>query len=462
MLSAPFDLLRCSWPRPIIREGDTWVSEPEWDAPAMPLLPHLRGEIIADELCWLFDWRDTFRQGLKIWDVRAGGTMCDFHVVFRLRMRRGGRLIFWDDDGCLIRRNGDLVHSDRGAHPLVQHEIAVEAGDVLEVAHWQLNWDWQWAARLAEPDQPGGRPHDLLLPYLAQVQERLQHPEGPPLKCYTGGKHPLRAAVAIYSLVLNGYSPSGVYLFGEEQWSPQSRAIFAALLPFAQVVPTEHLLRDITAQAGATLAHLARQHWFVMKMCVGLLAGPDEYCLMDDDVFILERLDEALAAFRDHDLVYTPDQDHGGGYLGTWGRVFGRGGPLPTHRFNAGLYWARRIDDLGRYARQAVAVRPNPHVGHLWEQGFIALAYARRPTLQLPSQRYLMPMFDGLPGGLLGYDYRLNPCGFASIHYGGLFEKPSDGVALQLAPHLLEARPLALQQNALEEQPLRAESVLQA
>ena len=72
-----------------------------------------------------------------------------------------------------------------------------------------------------------------------------------------------------------------------------------------------------------------------------------------------------------------------------------------------------------------------------WEQGLIAMLYAHKPSYQLPSQRYFYPVFDGLPAGMRGYDYAANPCGFASIHFGGPFEKPSDAVALQLVPELL-------------------------
>jgi hypothetical protein len=49
-------------------------------------------------------------------------------------------------------------------------------------------------------------------------------------------------------------------------------------------------------------------------------------------------------------------------------------------------------------------------------------------------------LLDGLPGGILGYDYRNNPCGFRAIHFGGLPEKPSDAVALVLADDILISR----------------------
>ncbi len=72
-----------------------------------------------------------------------------------------------------------------------------------------------------------------------------------------------------------------------------------------------------------------------------------------------------------------------------------------------------------------------------WEQGFLAIEYAHESFVQLPSQRYFYPYCDGLPGGILGYDYAGNPCDFASIHFGGLAEKPSDADSVLLAPSIL-------------------------
>ncbi len=65
------------------------------------------------------------------------------------------------------------------------------------------------------------------------------------------------------------------------------------------------------------------------------------------------------------------------------------------------------------------------------------MLYACRDVQQLPSQRYFYPAFDGLPGGLLGYDYAGNPCGFVTIHFGAHFQKPSDSESLLLANQIL-------------------------
>lgn|GEM_PF-1596989 len=438
MLEAPFDIIHCSWPRPVEQQDRHWTSAPEWDAPAMPCLPELRVEVIDDHVCWQIDWRESFKRGVKWWAHNMGGEMRGFHLVFHLRLRQSGRLIFWDDDGCIIRRRGEILHADPSAHALTRHEINVQAGDVLEVAQWQFGWGWLWAARLSLGEQDHqAQPTALLQPYLAHVLGRLSQPNGPPLKLYTNGQTPLRAIVSLYSLVLNGYTPTQVYLFGEEQWPDRTRSLFANLLPFARVIPVNQVISHLNTLQAARLSSLARQFWFVMKMCIALLYPPDECCVIDDDVFILDRLDEALELFRKNDLVYTPDQDLGAGYLSTWGWMNGAASPLRTARFNAGLYWIRRVDEARWLAAQSLRARPNPHAPYLWEQGFIAMAYAHRQTAGLPSQQYLFPLFDGLPGGLLGYDYQRNPCGFTSIHFGGLAEKPSDGAALQLMSQLL-------------------------
>jgi hypothetical protein len=140
VLEPPFDLVRCSWPRPVEHADGRWVSAPDWDAPPMPspYWPQPRWSVVDDELCWMIDWRDLFRSGVPgKW--QPAGRMRGFHVVFRLRVRGGGRLAFWDDDGCLVRRNGELVHQDRSSHRLTRHAIDVGDGDILEIAQWQAS-----------------------------------------------------------------------------------------------------------------------------------------------------------------------------------------------------------------------------------------------------------------------------------------------------------------------------------
>jgi len=305
----PFELLTVSWPQPAQVHHNRWASEPAWDAPAMQNFPRWRVLIIDESPCWSIDWRDFFRTGVRTWDPYQGGEMKGFHVIFRVRMCKSGRLLFWDDDGSIVRYQNEIIHDDRSAHSLVRHEIEVHAGDILEIAQWQLGWDWMWCGRIQSPGSPDPRITDEFLERMPIVEQQLRTPTGPPLKMYTNGQSPLRVLAAIYSMVLNGYTPGQIYLFGEEQWSARTRELFRELLPFAQVVSHDEALRHIRFFGGSALAELSRKHWFVMKAFVALAMPPLESCLMDDDVLILDQTTDALEAFTHCDLVYTPDQD---------------------------------------------------------------------------------------------------------------------------------------------------------
>jgi len=163
---------------------------------------------------------------------------------------------------------------------------------------------------------------------------------------------------------------------------------------------------------------------------------------------VLDRVEDALEAFSRCELVYIPDQDLTEGYNRTWAFHFGRHLPLRTARFNAGLYWIRDVPEAGRIVRAALDTPVRLTTPFDWEQGLIALAYADRPTHELPSQRYFYPLFDGLPGGMLGYDYRRNPCGFTTLHYGGLAEKPSEAATIQLLSDILDRKRNTIRENS--------------
>lgn len=436
-MQTPFDLIRCSWPRPVEQRAGRWISEPEWEAPLMPRPPQPQWRRLAGELCWSLDWCEAFRQGLTLWKASVSGELPGFHVVFELRANASGTLVFWADDGCIIRRSGRIVHSDPAAHPLARSELAVRAGDHLEVAHWQYADDWTWGARLTETPDPFTAALELLQPYLDRIQTRLGRPAGPALKLFCSGQDSVRAVLSIYSVLLNGYAPAAVYLYGEHQWPGPSRRLFHALLPFARFVPTGEVLDRMEALGQPRLAEWALRHWFVMKSCANLLCPPHEFCGMDEDVFILGPVDEALDRFRQADLVFTPDIDHGGEYLAIWGEICGAREPLRTGTLNAGLYWLRDAGDPQELAAVAARVDPEGLVPYLWEQGLMACRYAQRETYRLSPQRYLFPVFDGLPGGVLNYDYARNPCGFTSIHFAGVAQKPTDAMALTIAQDLL-------------------------
>lgn len=435
MLPIPFELLSCSWPRAVEMAGDRWVSEPDWDAPLSPYRPQPYWRMIEGQPAWTLDWCRLFRGSFA---HLVGSEMRRFHVIFRIRVAETGTLVFWDDDGSIVRLGGRIVHEDRTLHPLRRSEIQVQAGDVLEVAQWQGEGEFLWAARTFA--SPAADAEAVLAPWRDAVRDRVLRGDGPPLKFYTDGRNPLRAAVAVYSLVLNGFAPSEVLLYGSEQWKPGAAAFLQAALPFAEVVSPTRVMNTVRTLGGPGLAELARRHWFVMKTCVALLDGPAEFCLLDDDLFVLDRVDEAIEAFRTHDLVYTPDSEHAEEYRLKWGAALREPAPSPAGRFNAGLYWCRLAHPRPLLAQMMRRVRPGFHEPYMWEQGFIATVYARRPTHALASQRYLFPLFDGLPGGTLGYDYAGNPCELASVHFGGLGDKPLDDAMLYLAPQILARR----------------------
>ena len=434
MSTQPFDIIRCSWPCPITQEGRRWTSDPEWDAPSMASLPEVQLRNIEGHTYWTIDWRDVFSRHLHFHSPRSSGEMRGFHVVFEIRVRDSGTLIFWDDDGSIIRLDGKILHEDRDCHSLTHHEIAVRAGDRLEIGHWQCYGEWIWAGRI-EPLDSSAATLDLFSEYLPLVQRELRRPDGPALKMYFGPAAPARSVLSLYSLILNGYRPASVHVFGESQWTNQARELFGALLPFAEIVPTANVLENLDA-VSLGLANMAMNHWLVMKLCVSILCPPDEYCYLDDDIFILGSVKDATMAFEKHNLVYAPDADYSEDYAAIWNMPEKR--PFSTGNINAGLYWLRNTHAPKNLAARILGRPPSQEHVWQWEQGCMAVEYAHEAAVALPSQRYFYPYFDGLPGGITGYDYAANPCRFASIHFGGLAEKPSDVHARMLAPQILK------------------------
>jgi hypothetical protein len=376
------------------------------------------------------------------------GEMRGFHVVFEIEMLGSGTLAFWADDGSIIERAGILIHQDRGAHRLERNLTHVSAGERLRIASWQFYGDWLWGATFCSPLDIAN-PAESFFRFLPLIERRLELPAGPALKMFTDGASPARTILSVYSMILNGYPPSKVMLFGEHQWSDEARSLFARCMPFAEIVNTSALCWAITQSGAHSLANLAMQAWWVMKTCAAFFSDPREFCMMDDDVFILDSVDVALGAFATADLVYQADLDHGDAYGRVWG-LPQQNGRLPTGRFNAGLYWMRNHFDTREIAHRMLQVSPRATWHVAWEQGFIATLFAAASSLELSSQRYFYPLLDGLPGGMLGYDYRNNPCGFATVHYGGLPEKPTDAVALWLAGDILRSDSEQCRQEASE------------
>jgi hypothetical protein len=138
----PFEIVGCSWPRPVEVVDGGWVSKPEWDAPLMPTRPLPCWKMFDQQPCWTIDWREFFKSGTKPYHESLGGEMRRFHVVSHLRIKENGTLAFWTDDGCVIARNRKVIHSDRGDHPPTRAEIDVQCGEELRVAQWQSGGEW--------------------------------------------------------------------------------------------------------------------------------------------------------------------------------------------------------------------------------------------------------------------------------------------------------------------------------
>jgi hypothetical protein len=251
----PFELLSCSWPIQVTHDSDgVWTSEPEWEAPPSPFRPNPVWTVEDGHGWRTIDWRRFFRTLVTDWD--HSGQMRGFHVVFRLRVLVGGKLICRDDDGSIVRRGGGILRSDRHAHRPADYDIAVEPGDLLDVAQWQLHGGWSWSVRPAEGTALTS-PDGLITEFLPEIRRRMTEPEGPPVKLFTDGRTPLRTVLGLYSMILNGYSPSAVLLFGEHQWPAASRRIFAEALPFAGVIDTAAVRWAIDQAGGLGLSHWA-------------------------------------------------------------------------------------------------------------------------------------------------------------------------------------------------------------
>jgi hypothetical protein len=418
-----------------VQHDDNWMSAPEWDAPTMPTLPQWRFRTFDGKGYYALDWQDEFRCDLTTAGQPTAGAMRGFHVVFRMRVEHGGTLSFYDTDGSIIRRNGELVHEDREAHPPRQHQIEVLAGDRLEIAQWQRQGEWIWAAR-RETVQASLIETALALvaPFMGLVTKALANPNGPMLKVYTSAVSPLRCALSIYSMVLNGYRPAGVQIFGDYQWSPNTKCAMQALMPFAEIVPVERV-ESLLSELDPRLVPLARRTWSAMKICIGLFIPPNDYCFLDDDIFVLDRIDDAIRLHSTHRLVYAPDRDHEQRYRALWCPT--RVAPLPTGNINTGFYFVKNRPDLKSQSERLLATSPNGQPAWLWEQGFFAYEFADERSAALPAQKYFYPFFDGLPGGLLGYDWRTNPCDFVTVHFGGPQRKPTDKESAALVRDIL-------------------------
>ncbi len=418
----PFDLLHCSWPFPWTPDSNTplWAAQPT----------HLRP---APDWCqfgghdyWTLDWGELFRGG-----DRYLGTMPGFGVIFQVRIQTAGQFAFTSGGHCEIRRGPEELY--RGL-PLPDAAVAVAPGDILQIAVAHGPDDWRFGGRI-EPTGKAGT--DLANVYLPRVLERLLHPDGPPLKVFTDARNPMRTVISIYSMILNGYSPKHVYIYGSYQWKPFVNTLLGKFLPFATPVLFSGIEEQVTRFAPGILTETAKDHWYLMKSCVSLLCEPSVFCMMDDDLFILDSVATPQALAGERDFVFVPERDNSLLYGSIWGSEFDHPSLAATGRVNTALYWLNMQKD-----RKEVADRMVRGLGKLenkwaWEQGFYAHLFAGDKLHELPAASYWYPFFCGLPGGMAGYDYANNPCGFTMVHFGGDVEKPSDATALQLMPQIL-------------------------
>lgn len=423
----PFELLSCTWPFPASQN----VLNPQWQTPLTHLRPIPEWRSKGEHAYWSIDWGELFRGG-----DRFLGTMLQFGVVFRIRVNGDGKLVFKSAGWCAIRRDGSSVLEGTSE----ENWIDATAGDILDVAVAHGANEWSWGARIEPPANAGA---DLKNVYLPSVLAKLRQPSGPPLKIFTDARSPIRTVISIYSMILNGYSPAKIYIYGGYQWKPFAKALLAQFLPFATVVPLPRIRDEISKFGSPLLADVAKDNWLVMKACLTLFCDPPEFCMMDDDLFILKSVAGAQELFGKYDFVFVPEIDNGIRYRPIWSDIFGDVPLTRTSRLNGALCWLRIQKD--RNATADLMMRglgrleglPKVEAAWSWEQGFYAHLFANDPVAELPAQSYWYPFFYGLPGGMLGYDYANNPCGFTMIHFGGDVPKPTDGEALQLMPQIL-------------------------
>jgi hypothetical protein len=301
---------------------------------------------------------------------------------------------------------------------------------------------------IALPNTLEDKPRDPreFLPSLAPLaHRRLEHHNGPQLVMYTDGTAPVRAVVALFSMILNGYAPPEVLLFGEHQWDQRARDLFAAAAPFAQIISSDQFMEHARACGGPELVEMAQRYPFVARALVPL-TYMKEGCFMDDDVLIVDGVDDAQHAFRHSDLVYVPGVDQGNAFRSAWRNVWSVPRPLDTGTFNNGLYWLRRFVDPRIVAEHIRESDPAITPPRIWEQGLIATLYGSRITERLSTARYLSPVnapallppsHNDLVTLLLEYDYSENPQGIAGIHFDRFAGSLSDDDALHLAPTIL-------------------------
>ncbi len=230
----------------------------------------------------------------------------------------------------------------------------------------------------------GPAPARSLSEHLPRVLESLRYPNGPELWFFTDGESPHRALTAVYGIILNGYSPNGITLFGSHHWDDHARREFTALAPFATVAQSDLVFATIEQAMGRGLAAEARRRVEVERIAAPLVWPGGECCVAGDDVFVLNGVDDALRTAREHDLVIiadaetAPDPPKAGLFRSSRG----------LHKFPGSLYWVRRHVDSTRIAKVAALLSSDAAPWPDRVYAMVALLYAGRPTALLPADRY--------------------------------------------------------------------------
>jgi hypothetical protein len=287
----------------------------------------------------------------------------------------------------------------------------------------------------------------LLTPLAAAAAGRMVIPNGPTVAVYSDGTSPVRTAIAIYSLVLNGYAPHSVKVFGEHRWSEGTKAFFQASLPFAEIPATEELRSAIRRAGDKALERMIAENDFGLRAAMALFVSNDEMCILEDDVVIIDGLDEGVNRLRTHDLVYAPANDKGRQFRMRWPTVRKLPTALIAADFGGGLYWLRPTSHpalIAEYILQ-LAVPSGGEPDSDWLNGLIALSYARYDVWKLPEHLHTnAATVSGdtheqqaqLREKLLSYDYQHNPMRLCSICLDSPLRPLSDREALALVPSL--------------------------
>lgn len=421
-LLAPYDLLSCSAPIAASGDGVIWSSAPVWDAPQITPVVQPVWNADAEIPSYTTDINRLVDHASPRPSGGISSPWLNHHVIMRIRLRRTGDLVLRTSSACVIRHAGRVVAEQRRSHALAADPIVLNLvdGDVLDIALWCGKDGWSLAVDAApiSPDIPS------LDVYLPAVLRRLESPDGPPLVLTTDGLMPNRLALAVYSLILNGFAPSAVEIYGEHRWPELQRQRINELLPFARIVPTTQFRQRVRDSAGPTLDRPLDED-VVFDTAVLLLGGGPEACCITDDLVVLEPLTGALKQFRGADLVgctTTTPAD-----LQPWIDLLDFDEPSAAAHLAFDLFFRRATADpadllldlvsLTPYEAQEAANDPARMDISTWQRSAIAFCFSDAAIASLPTGTLPDPA-DTPPGGPFGYDLTTNPDRRIALRFG--------------------------------------------